>query len=110
MMNPSGISLSIPPITLLTESQIKQFHCAALDLLERVGVVFQHSKAVEILQSVGCRIEKDNLVKIPPSVVEQAINMTPPSVDIYNQSGKLQMVLEKNNVYFGAGGPCPYIT
>jgi len=48
------------------------------------------------------------LVKIPSWLVEQALRLTPPSVSVYDRLGRLRMKLEKNNVYFGAGGSCPY--
>ncbi len=109
MIIPNRIRNCSPSFSLLSQSQIEEIHNAALDVLERVGVVFQSEKAVEILRSAGCKIEKDNLVKIPSHLVEEAVGLTPSSISVYNRIGELQMKLEADNVYFGAGGSCPYV-
>ena len=109
MIVPNKVRNSSPSFSLLSESQIKELHDAVLDVLERVGVVFQNDKAIEILHSVGCRVEKDNHVKIPSHLVADAIRATPSVINVYNRLGGLQMKLAGDNVYFGAGGSCPYV-
>ncbi|MDD5686783.1 MAG: trimethylamine methyltransferase family protein [Elusimicrobia bacterium] len=98
---------SLPQFSLLSEDEIKKLHLAALEVLQRVGVVFQHEKALDILSSIGCKIEKKNIVKIPAHLVEESIRNSPPSVHIYDRKGLLKMKLEDKNVYFGAGLTCP---
>ncbi len=95
-----------PYLSLLSKDQIERIHCATLDVLERTGVVFQHDKALEILGSIGCSVEK-NLVKIPSHLVEEAIRVTPSSVRVYNRDASARMTLEGRNVYYGAGLTSP---
>ena len=66
-----------PLFTLLSQQQLEAFHYGALDILVRVGIVFQHDKALEILHGAGCSISGENLVKIPSWLIEQAIQQTP---------------------------------
>ena len=95
-----------PSFALLSEDQIDRIHYATLEVLERTGVVFQHAKALDILSSIGCRVEKD-LVKIPAHLVEEALKVTPCSVRVYNRDASPRMKLEGRNVYYGAGLTCP---
>lgn len=59
MSGPSCSDNRAPYLSLLSKEQIERIHCATLDVLEKTGVVFQHAKALEILGSTGCSVEKD---------------------------------------------------
>ena len=72
MITPNRTCDGTPVFALLSEGQIKQLHHAALGVLEKTGVVFQHEKAVEVLRSAGCQVQEGGLVRIPSSLVEQA--------------------------------------
>ena len=91
-----------PGLTFFSKEQLDRIHGATLDVLERGGVVFQHPKALEILSSIGCSVEKDR-VKIPSHLVEAALKATPSSIPVYNRDASLRMKLEGRNVYYGAG-------
>ena len=106
MIGPSCSDNRSPCFSLLSKDQIDRIHCATLHVLERTGVVFQHEKALEILGSIGCSVEKD-LVKIPSHLVEEAIRVTPSSVRVYNRDASPRMTLEGRNVYYGAGLTSP---
>jgi len=95
-------------VSLLSARQIERIHCATLDVLEQTGVVFQHPKALEVLSSIGCKVDKD-LVKIPSHLVEAAIAASPSSIPVYGRDGSLRMTLEERNVYYGAGLTSPML-
>ena len=50
-----------PKASVLSDVQIKKFHTATLDLLERTDISVQHPKALEILAGAGARVEKDRI-------------------------------------------------
>jgi len=86
---------------LLTTDQLQQVHQATLRVLEQTGVVFEHPRAVEILAGIGCKAQDGMRVRFPPHVVEEALKKAPSRVVAYSRDGRPQMVLEKQNVYYG---------
>ncbi len=92
----------------LTADQLKQLHIATLNILEQVGVKVCEPQALELLSDAGAIIDKD-LVKIPPWMIQQALQTAPAKIAIYDRSGNLAMNLEKGKIYFGTGSDMPYI-
>ena len=99
-----------PQFSLLSHSQIKDLHFASLEILERTGVRVDHPGVRKLLSDRGASVcEKTNIVKIPPPIVEWAIQMAPSKVTIYDRSGKIKLRLEGHRVYFGAVSDIFYI-
>jgi len=70
------VSLSLQPA--LSEQEIRTLHDHSLGLLERVGIVFNTPKALDVLAERGCKVDYDrNWASIPPQVVEWAIQQVP---------------------------------
>ena len=57
----------------LTEAQLAQIEDTAYRLLDEVGISLQHARATEMLQGLGCRVEKGR-VFIPPGVVRWGLD------------------------------------
>jgi len=99
-----------PGVTILSEDQINEIHLATLEVLERTGVKVYAEEALDLLRDAGCRISKDNIVKIPSYVVSEAIASAPKRVTIANRNGIRSIFLEGNKTYFGpAGVSAPFI-
>jgi trimethylamine--corrinoid protein Co-methyltransferase len=98
-----------PRLRALTEEQKALLHDASLEILQRTGLRFYHSKALNLFESAGVEITDDNLVRIPPERVEWALETAPKRVAIYNREGDLAMVLGGDRSYFGVGSDCRYI-
>lgn len=92
----------------LTDDQMEQLHLATLDTLEQVGVKVCEPEALQLLGDAGARIDKD-LVKIPPWMIQQALQTAPCKIAIYNRSGERALSLEKGKIYFGTGSDTPCI-
>lgn len=92
----------------LTSGQIEHLHLATLDILEQIGVKVYEPEALELLNNAGARVS-GNLVKIPPWMVQQALQTAPCKIVIYDRSGRRAMTLEKDRIYFGTGSDTPYI-
>ncbi len=95
-------NICLPSYRLLTETQIKKIHEAALEILTTIGVKFANEEAIQLLEKFGCHVE-DNIIKIPESLVEDSIKSAPSSINIYNRNGQLAMSLKGRNTYFGLG-------
>lgn len=92
----------------LTSDQMEQIHLATLDILEQVGVKVLEPEALELLRGAGARVN-ENLVKIQPWMVQQALQTTPCKIAIYDRTGKRAMTLEKGRIYYGTGSDTPYV-
>ncbi|MEG0509387.1 MAG: trimethylamine methyltransferase family protein [Eubacterium sp.] len=62
----------------LTQKQIEDIHQATLDVLEKCGVEMCDERALEIFKKHGATID-GNIVKIPPSVVNECMKIAPKS-------------------------------
>lgn len=84
----------------LNEKQCEEIAASCFRILEETGCVMHNQEARELLQKAGCTVEGE-LVKIPASLTQWAVEQAPSSVTIYNRGGKPAMVLEPGKVYFG---------
>jgi trimethylamine--corrinoid protein Co-methyltransferase len=84
-------------------------HEATLDVLWETGAIFEDSTAVELLTAAGAVSEGAGRVRIPPYVVERAIETAPSSFCLYSRDGQVAMKLEPGHVHCGTGSDCPYV-
>jgi trimethylamine--corrinoid protein Co-methyltransferase len=103
------LSYSYPHFYQLTDEQCQQIHLSALKVLERTGVRLLDEQARELVLDAGGQAGKDNLIFIPPQLVEWALRQAPPTVTIYDRNGKIAMELEGHKVYYGTGSDCPNV-
>ncbi|MCJ7596477.1 MAG: trimethylamine methyltransferase family protein [Desulfobacterales bacterium] len=96
-----------PRFRLLDESQILRIHHSALRILEEVGVKINHQGGLELLAAHGGRVKEGGIVRIPPFLVEEAIQSAPSNLIIYNRKKKPAMELGGRRIYFGTGTDLP---
>ena len=65
-----------PYLEILTEEQVYSIHSASLEILERIGVKCNNEMALKIWKDGGAYVDGDR-VKIPPTMVEEAIRTAP---------------------------------
>ncbi|MFW6115469.1 MAG: trimethylamine methyltransferase family protein [Chloroflexota bacterium] len=94
-----------PRLSVLDANQIEQIHCATLEVLERTGVQITHPRALELLHGSGARVSGSR-VRIPASIVEEAIRTAPPRVVLGDRSGRRRVFLERDLVWFGPSLDC----
>jgi trimethylamine--corrinoid protein Co-methyltransferase len=90
----------------MSDEQCQKLHEAALEILGRTGVRLHHQPAVALLKSGGARISEENLVRIPPKLVEQALDTLPDEVTLYNREGEPVIPLKRRQSFFGTGSDC----
>ena len=96
-----------PLLEFLTEKELDEIHYATLEVLERVGANVHHPEARELLYSAGARIENDLRVRIPPHLVEKALQLAPKRVTLSNRLGERTIFLEGAKLCFGTGSDLP---
>lgn len=83
----------IPGISLLSPSDLKKIHNASLEILDTVGVRIDSKDAVEIYRSAGARIEDGNIVKIDSSIIQSTLDHCRPRCSLYHRQTGKEMVL-----------------
>jgi trimethylamine--corrinoid protein Co-methyltransferase len=71
-----------PMIRVLSDEEISRLHQSALKILSEIGMRFPHEKALALLAEAGAAVEGNTIVKIPETLVSQAIDMLPKRKDV----------------------------
>ncbi|WP_127111867.1 trimethylamine methyltransferase family protein [Shimia sediminis] len=88
----------------LTDEQMQQIHEAALEALETIGLADAPPSGVEYLVKAGGILGEDGRIRIPRSVVEDALSKACREITLYSRDGKNDLTLSGNRVHFGTAG------
>jgi len=91
-------------LKLVNDSQLKDIHLGALDILSQIGVKVFSKRLLEICQKKGAIITDGVVVHMSKEMVEWGISAAPNQVLLAGRSEEYDLHLEKNRVYFGTGG------
>ena len=83
----------IPEISLLSPSDLKKIHNASLEILDTVGIRIDNKDAVDIFRSAGAIIDDDNVVKIDSSIIQNTLDHCLPRCSLYHRQTGKEMVL-----------------
>ncbi len=87
------------------ESKVKEIHEASVYLMEKVGVKVHNPRARQIFADHGAEVDHSGaIVKIPRSMLEDAVAAAPSRVVLCGREEKNDLVLEGTNTYLGTGG------
>jgi trimethylamine--corrinoid protein Co-methyltransferase len=82
-------------IDLFSKDELNAIHYATENLLSEYGIKVINENAREIFKNAGCEIdEKEQMVKIPPHLLESAIRTTPSRFKLYGRDKKKSIVQE----------------
>jgi trimethylamine---corrinoid protein Co-methyltransferase len=91
-----GFSLNV-----FTEDELLDIHMATLEVLEKTGVFVEDPEARALFTAAGAVIDsRNNIVKIPPFMVEEAIRSAPAKIVLAGRDPKNDYVVEGNRVGF----------
>ncbi len=93
-------------ITHLSDEQVQKIHAASLEILEGKGVQLHLPAAIDLLKKAGAKVSDDNLVHIPPKLVESALSTVPKEVTLFDRYGNPVMPLGADRCFFGPGSDC----
>ena len=97
-----------PRFQLISQGQRCRIAEGALRILERIGMKTTQPDILEILRQAGGQVNGDR-VRLPSTLVEEAIHSAPGCITIYNQAGEEALHLCGYNTYFGASVDGPTI-
>ncbi len=96
---------------VFTDDELNDIHAATLEVLWKTGMFVEDEEALEIFDGGGAHIDpKTRIVKIPPNLVEDAVQSAPEIVLLAGRNPKDDMLLEKNRVGFDCFGEAIQIT
>ncbi|MGD2105167.1 MAG: trimethylamine methyltransferase family protein [Anaerolineae bacterium] len=87
----------------LTGGQVRRVHEASLDVLERTGVRVDQPTALDLFEKAGADV-RENRVRIPRALVEDAIDKAPSRVVLGSRESRHDLILEDARVHIGTGG------
>lgn len=90
---------------LFTDDELEEIHLATLEVLENTGVFVEDPEAFEIFKEAGATVDPDKkIVKLPPYLVEEAIQSAPSKLFLAGRDPKNDVILESNRVGFTTFG------
>ncbi len=90
---------------VLSSDGVQRIRYAALEVLERTGVVVKSKRAQSLLVDAGCDFdEKSALVRLPPNLVEECARARKRSVTFYGRTSKHDAMLDGNHVHICSDG------
>jgi trimethylamine---corrinoid protein Co-methyltransferase len=101
----NDLNYAAPHFNYISTNQCEKINWAALDILERIGVLIYSEEALALLKGAGADVE-GNLVRIPAGMVEKAMTTIPKRLNLYNRHGHLAMPVEGHRVFYGPGSDC----
>jgi trimethylamine--corrinoid protein Co-methyltransferase len=91
----------------LTDAQCVRLHEAALQVLERTGLLVEEPEALALLAAAGASVDGTR-VRIPQHLVDQALSTVPREVTLFDRTGQPRLRLSGRATYFGTGSDCMY--
>jgi trimethylamine--corrinoid protein Co-methyltransferase len=96
-------SLPQPRFTVASEKELQQIHEAAIRVLEETGGRIMTEDARQLLLDHGGTLEGEDLIKIPGSLVEDALASVPGPFWLYDRNGEPSINLNGERTYVGTG-------
>jgi len=86
---------------LISRDDIRAMHVAAMEVLERTGILIQHDDALRILREAGATIdEKKKVARIPEYLVREALKKTPSRHLMKARNPKYNFVIGDGGSYY----------
>ena len=94
----------------LDENDVRRITDAAFEVLEKSGMAVYSDTAFEAFRSAGASVDADSrIVRLPRSLVEDAIDSNPSSITLCSRNGEADVVLERDRVHYSTGGTAIYV-
>jgi trimethylamine--corrinoid protein Co-methyltransferase len=95
---------SMVNLKILSEADKKLVHKESLRILESVGVRLESETVLSMLKAKGCIVSDDGVVKIPASLIEDALSTAPKKFILGGLDPKNDMYLGEGNSYITTDG------
>lgn len=106
-MDKTAAGHQAPQLKVLSESQCEELYKAALECLERIGVIVHNAEGRQLLENAGAHVD-GNLVKIPGNIIKRALEHAPGSFELWDRDGEFSYQVAPYQIQFGPGPTCTY--
>jgi len=94
----------------LGEGDVRRIADAALEVLEKKGMAVFSETGFQALAEAGAEVDRETrTVKMPRSMVEDAVASNPSSITLCGRDPAHHAVLEGSRVHYGTGGTALYV-
>jgi trimethylamine--corrinoid protein Co-methyltransferase len=89
---------------LISKESIKKIDAAAMEVLEKTGVLVENDDILSLLENSGAKIDKrTRIAKLPESLVKKCLAKAPRSFELYSRKGE-KLVIGGDNLVICSGG------
>jgi len=98
-------------LEIFTREELDLIHESSLEILEQIGVVMQEHRILGLMHEAGAEVnDKEQLIKIPRNLVQEALKNAPRHFTLYSRDSKKQLELgEEGRQYYTTGGAVPHV-
>ena len=98
------------PYRPLDDGAVRQIADAAMEVLSKSGMAVYSNTAFGAFQAAGAQVDSETRnVRLPRSLVEDAIDANPSSITLCSRNGDRDVVLERDRVHYSTGGTAIYV-
>jgi trimethylamine--corrinoid protein Co-methyltransferase len=92
-------------LQILTPEEVKRIHDATLWILEKTGIRFPSTRALDIWEAHGAKVDREKMiVKAKAELIEEALKSCPPTYTLSARDPQQDLILDGNHVYVGTDG------
>jgi len=98
------------PYRPLGEDAVRKIADAALAVLAESGMAVYSATAFDAFRAAGAEVDAESrVVRLPRSLVEDAVDSNPSSITLFSRDGEHDVVLERDRVHYATGGTAIYV-
>ncbi|MFP4055471.1 MAG: trimethylamine methyltransferase family protein [Candidatus Brocadiia bacterium] len=98
------------PYKPLADADLRRIAEAAFEVLEKSGLAVYTPRGFQAFKDAGADVDPETrTVRLPRSLVEDAVDSNPSSITLYARDEVHHAVLEGNRVHYGTGGTALYV-
>jgi len=96
--------MKLAHLQVLDKNEIDDIHSSTLTVLHEVGLKFLDDPSLKIFNQAGAEVDfKNQLVKIPPYLVEEMVKKAPRKFTLHARDPKNDLPIDDHRSYFGTG-------
>src|SRR5713226_4417344 len=100
---------SWPQVRMLTEKDVRMIHDASLEILEKIGVLYENTKALDVLEAHGQKVDRSKGVAwLKPDIVERCIKTAPRKFVLASRDGKNDAVIDGEKMHHMTDGQASF--
>jgi trimethylamine--corrinoid protein Co-methyltransferase len=90
---------------VLSKQEVERIHAASMEVLATVGIKVDYPYARDLFRQAGAQVDDEKqAVRIPESLVRQALSSAPKQFKLYGSDGKLEMDIGGDAIQFATLG------